>query len=273
MKIGRLFPDLLATLGRAASPEAGFALTLKQLVTLSGAASGGLCFVPGRSAPLLVTAGTRRGSALDAWIRARLGEPVRGVRLDPVDDPPPGWRGRRPVTLRAALGERTGPVGRFLLLGASGPRGLSVATIPPSFPREFGLAMQQVWRLHQRTLRLKVISDVTAVTAATLSLDRIYPAVADAVGRLIRFDELGVTLIDRERGEVRVLDVAVPTTLPAVDDLRIPIAGTLADWLDDPRSPTRVDDLSDPGAPPGIPSPACLTPSCILARKTLAKAL
>ena len=42
MKIGRLFPDLLATLGRAASPEAGFTRTLRQLVTLSGATCGGL---------------------------------------------------------------------------------------------------------------------------------------------------------------------------------------------------------------------------------------
>src|ERR1700675_3224482 len=125
MKIGQLFPDLLATLGRAASPEAGFARTLKQLVTLAGATSGGLCFVPGRGNPLVVTAGNRRGSGLDTWMRARLGEAVRGMRLDEVAAPPPGWRGPNPVMLRAALGDRMGSRGRFLLLGARGRRGLS----------------------------------------------------------------------------------------------------------------------------------------------------
>jgi len=42
VKIGRLFPDLLATLGGVASSEAGFARTLKRLVVLSGARAGAL---------------------------------------------------------------------------------------------------------------------------------------------------------------------------------------------------------------------------------------
>jgi two-component system NtrC family sensor kinase len=251
MKIGQLFPDLLATLGRAASPEAGFARTLKQLVTLSGATSGGLCFVPGRGNPLVVTAGNRRGSALDTWMRARLAEPVRGMRLDEVAAPPPGWRGPKPVMLRAALGDRMGSRGRFLLLGARGRRGLSAETIPASFPREFGLAMEQVWRLHQRTLRLEVINEVTALTTTTLSLERSYQTVADALGRLIRFDALGVSLIDRERHEVRVLDVAVRTALADVYDLRIPMEGAVGDWLADHRVPWRVDDIADAAVPPG----------------------
>lgn len=251
MKIGQLFPDLLATLGRAASPEAGFARTLKQLVTLSGATSGGLCFVPGRGTPLVLTAGNRRGSALDTWMRARLGEPVRGMRLDEVAAPPPGWRGPKPVMLRAALGDRMGSRGRFLLLGARGRRGLSADTIPASFPREFGLAMEQVWRLHQRTLRLEVINEVTALTTTTLSLERSYQTVADALGRLIRFDALGVSLIDRERHEVRVLDVAVRTALADVYDLRIPMEGAVGDWLADHRVPWRVDDIADAAVPSG----------------------
>ena len=65
MKIGRLFPDLLATLGRAASSEAGFTRTLKQLVALSGARAGGLRFRPGDGAPVDVIVGARRGSALE----------------------------------------------------------------------------------------------------------------------------------------------------------------------------------------------------------------
>ena len=44
MKIGRLFPDLLATLGRASSPEIGVARGIKRLVTLTGASAGRLTF-------------------------------------------------------------------------------------------------------------------------------------------------------------------------------------------------------------------------------------
>ena len=68
MKIGRLFPDLLATLGRAASSEAGFTRTLKQLVALSGARAGGLRFRPGDGAPMDVIVGARR-------LRARAVDP------------------------------------------------------------------------------------------------------------------------------------------------------------------------------------------------------
>ena len=249
MKIAQLFPVLLATLGRAASPEAGFVRTLKQLVSLSGATSGGLCFVPARGTPLVVTTGNRRGSALDLWIRARLDEPVRGMRLDEVAAPP-GWRGPQPVILRAALGDRVGSRGRFLLLGGRGRRGLRAGTIPASFPREFGLAMERVWRLHQRTLRLEVINEVTALTTTTLSLERSYQTVADALGRLIHFDALGVSLIDRERDEVRILDVAVRTALADVYDLRVPMEGAVGDWVAEHRVPSRVDDIADAAVPP-----------------------
>jgi hypothetical protein len=144
MKSGRLLPDLLATLGHAASPEASFARALKQLVSISGATAGGLCFTPGRGGPLLITAGLRRGSALDTWFRARLAEPAHGPLLRPVSDPPPGWRGRPPVLMRASLGERGASLGRLLLLGQAGRRGLRLGDIPPGFPRELGLAMDCV---------------------------------------------------------------------------------------------------------------------------------
>src|SRR5512132_2530802 len=142
MKNGWLFPELLSSLGRAVSPEAGFARALRQLFTLSGAKSGGLCFLPLGGTPLVVTAGIRRGSGADAWIRARLVEPVTGTRLEPVEDPPPGRRHRRPVMLRVALGEARAPVGRLLLLGTGGRGGLSAEGISPGFAREFGLALE-----------------------------------------------------------------------------------------------------------------------------------
>jgi PAS domain S-box-containing protein len=106
-----------------------------------------------------------------------------------------------------------------------------------------------VWRLHRRTLRLQVINEISALTTRTMSLDRIYRGVAEAVARLISFDALGVTLLDRERGEIRVLDVAARTVLPEVYDLRMPAADTLADWVARQRGPRRIDDLSDPTVP------------------------
>lgn len=250
MKIGRLFPDLLATLGRAASPEAGFARTLRQLVTLSGAKCGALAFRPGRGAAITVTAGARRGSALDQWLHERLAQPVRGIRRNSIATPPAGWRGAKPVLVRAALGEPSRPLGQFILMGPGGRSGLASDAIPPSFPREFGRAMEQVWRLHERTLRLEVINEVTALSAQSTSLERIYDTMAKAVGRLVRFDALGVALLDRERDEMRVLDVAARTALPEVYDFRVRTADTLAAWVVERRAPRRVDDLTDPSLPP-----------------------
>lgn len=250
MKIGRLFPDLLATLGRAASSEAGFRRTLKQLVMLSGARAGGLRFRPGAGPPVDVIVGARRGSALERWMKARLGAPARGVRLQKLPAAPPGLRPRDTTLLTAALGDRARPAGGLVLLGPGGARGLGRETIPPSFPREFGHALEQVWRLHRRTVRLEVINQIMALTAGTLPLERIYAQAAEAVGRLIRFDALGVTLLDRERGEFRVLDVAARTALPEIFDFRMPTAGTLTAWVASQRAPRRVDDATtDPSIP------------------------
>ena len=250
MKIGRLFPDLLATLGRAASSEAGFALTLKELVALAGARAGGLRFRPGDGAPMDVIVGARRGSTLEKWIQARLDWPPRGVRVEKLDKAPPGLRPRDTALLSAALGDPARPVGGLVLLGPGGARGLGRETIPPSFPREFGHALEHVWRLRRRTARLEVINEVLALTATILPIERIYEKTAEAVARLVRFDALGVTLLDRERGDFRVLDVAAHTALPEVFDFRMPTAGTLTGWVASQRAPRRIDDATiDPSLP------------------------
>jgi two-component system NtrC family sensor kinase len=156
MKIGRLFSDLLAALGRAASPETGFSLALKRLVALTGARAGALRFEPGRGSALDVIVGARKDSPLAGWLSERLHEPIRGLRFGRLGELPPGWRGRQPaVLLRASLGDAARPTGSLVLIGLGGRRGLGAATIPPGFPREFGLALEQVRRLHQRTQRLE----------------------------------------------------------------------------------------------------------------------
>ncbi|HEU4440185.1 MAG TPA: GAF domain-containing protein [Methylomirabilota bacterium] len=250
MKIGRLFPDLVATLGHAVSSEAGFTRTLKQLVTLSGARAGALRLRPLDAAAIDVVVGARRGSSLDRWLRDRLDHVPRGLRLEKLPAPPPGFRGHDGTLLSAALGDAAHPAGGLVLVGPGGPRGLTRDTIPRSFTREFGHALQHVWRLHRRTMRLEVVNEVTALTVSTLSLDRIYEKMAEAVGRLIRFDALAVALLDRERGEIRVLDVVVRSA-PEVFDFRIPVGGTLVDWVASQQSARRVDDASaDPSLPP-----------------------
>jgi two-component system, NtrC family, sensor kinase len=254
MKIGRLFPDLLATLGRAASPEAGFARTLRRLVEDSGAVAGALRFAPGAGPPIHVTVGVRRGSALEAWLAERLGEPARGIVLRTLREAPPGWRRRgRACLLRAVLGEPAQPVGRFVLLGPAGPRGLHRASVPPSLPRDFGVAIAQAWRLHQRTRRLEVINKVTTLASSALDLPGIYQAVARAVAPLIHFDALGVALLDEERGELRLMEIVVGPDAPSgagTRDARLPSAGTVAQWVAEQRAPLRFDDLSDPRLPP-----------------------
>jgi two-component system NtrC family sensor kinase len=249
MKTGRVIADLWTTLGRASSPEAGVSSAVKQLVALSRAKAGGLRVELG-GIPLEAIAGAQAGSALDAWLRARLGERVRGRRLCPLAGRPPGWRGSRaPVLLRAALGEPRAPLGQLLLLGVRGAGGLRADGIPARLPRDLGLAMQQIWTLHQRTMRLQVINEITTLMAATPSLERIFRAVTEAVGRLIRFDGLGITLLDRERRELRVLDVAARTALPEFRDHRIPMGNTLADLVVKRGTPCRVDDIDDPVVP------------------------
>jgi two-component system NtrC family sensor kinase len=254
MKIGRLFPDLLSTLGRTASPEAGFARTLRHLVKDSGATAGALLFAPGGAPAVRVTAGARRGSALETWLVERVGEPAHGLALRGLREPPPGWRRReRPCLLRAALGETASPVGRFVLVGPSGPRGLHGDRVPPGFPRDLGLAMAQAWRLHQRTRRLEVVNEVSGLAGTTLDLPGIYQAVARALAPLIAFEFLGVALLDPERGELRLMDIVVSPDDAGggqTRDIRLPSAGTVAQWVAEQRVALRFDDLSDPRLPP-----------------------
>src|SRR6185437_15385495 len=221
------------SLGGAASSEVGFARTVKRLVTLSGARAGALRFQPREGAPIDVVAGARRGSSLDRWLRGRLDTAARGVRLEKLREAPPGVGGRDPMLLVAALGDPGRPLGGLVLIGSKGPHGLTRETLPPGFPREFGHALEHVWRLHQRTVRLEVINQVTSLTATTLALPRVYEKVAEAVGRLINFEALGVTLLDRER-----------------DDFRLSTAGTLTAWVASQQTARRIDDATiDPAVP------------------------
>ncbi|HYB40674.1 MAG TPA: GAF domain-containing protein [Candidatus Methylomirabilis sp.] len=251
MRIGRPFPDLLAPLGCAVSPEEGFSRVIKQLVAVTRATAGGACFAPGRGMPLVTTAGARPGSPLDRWLRARLGDPPpRCQGLEGGTDLPAGRRARPLAMFRSPLGKPATPVGQLILLGSSGRRGLDTGLVPPGISRQLGHAMERIWGLHQRALRLQVINDVSSLMATTLPLESIYESAAAAVARVIRLDAVWISLLDRERGEVRLLELAARPTRSEVRALRVPMSGTLADWVAAHRTSRRIDDAEDPSLPP-----------------------
>ena len=246
----RIFFDLLAPAGRGSSPEADFTSAIERLVKLAGATAGALSFAVERGVPIVVTAGARRDSPLDAWLRARVAEPSNERTSRTPSELPAGWRGPAPASLEGALGERAAPVGRYLLLRRRGRRAAAAGGIPPGFARKLGLAMERIWRMHERTLRLEVINEVMALTAANLPLDQVYRSAAAAVGRVVRFDGFGLALMDRERREVSLIEVPVSAPTEELRERRLPLSGTLAAWVATHRSARRVDDATGSDVPP-----------------------
>lgn len=241
MKIGRVFPDLLTPLGHAATVEEGLERTLRRLVELTGATAAALTFRPPRAPTVLVTAARRRpGPALDGALRALLAAPpASGLRRTRL----PGRAAERGVVLRVPLGAPARPVGELALLGRPGT--LRRATLPAGFPRELGSAIEQVWRLHQRTLRITVLNEITGHLVSNASLDDVLRAFVEGLARLVAFDSIAVVLIDAERGDVEVVDV-IGRSVPGVPrrDSRMPLEGTLVAEVVARRTPVRVDDVT-----------------------------
>jgi two-component system NtrC family sensor kinase len=243
VKIGRVFPDLLTPLGAASSIEEGLEHTLRRLVELIGARAGALAFRPQRERAVVVTSGVR-APALREWLVARADHRVAGVHLARVR--PPGLKAA--TVLTAALGPPRRPIGQLVLL--AGGRRLGRQTLPAGFPREFGSALEQVWRLHRRTLRISVLNDLMNRLVSSDSLDEVLRGFVEGLGRLVAFDSVAVSLIDRERGELQVIDV-IGRMMPGAPtgDTRLPVAGTLvAEVLAKPR-PLRIDDIAAGDAP------------------------
>src|SRR3990170_3939017 len=166
--------------------------------------------------------------------------PARGARPGRV--PLPGGRGRRAAVLRAALGEPRRPVGTLVLVGS--PRALGRGTLARSFPRELGQALEHVWRLHRRALRMSVLNEITRLMVSSQSLDDVFRAFSEGAARLVRFDSIGVSLLDAERAEFEIVDV-VARALPlgAGRDARMPVAGPLLAEVAAGGAPVRVDDV------------------------------
>ncbi|MBI4636504.1 MAG: GAF domain-containing protein [Candidatus Rokubacteria bacterium] len=243
MKIGRVFPDLLAPLGAAGSIEEALARTLRRLVGLTGARAGALVFRPAGGEPVVVTAGTRRlPASLREWLRATASAPASRRAL-----PPP--RAAEGVTvLRAPLGTGRRPQGELLLLGRGGaPRR---AALPRGFPRELGIAIDRVWRLQQRTLRTTVLNEITRLLVSSRSEAEVFRVFVEGVAKLVRFDSIGVSLVDAERGEFEIVDVlGQAQAVGARREARMELSATLLAEVLASGSPARVDDLASPAVP------------------------
>ena len=245
MKAGRLLPDLLTELGASASMDQELARMLERLLGLTGAVGGALAFRPGRADAVVVTA-TRAGmpDALSVWLRQRVAaHPVGGLRLTRVA--PPGV-GRTLVVLRAPLGSPRSPSGELTLVGRLGR-----AALPAGFPRDLGAAIDRVWRLHQRTVRIRVLNEIARLGISSEPLDDVFRAFAEGAATLVGFDSIGVSLIDAERGEFTVVDLPARSLhLGASRDGRLPLKGTLLAQVAESGAPLAVDDLAAATVPP-----------------------
>ncbi|MBF8288725.1 MAG: Histidine kinase protein, partial [Candidatus Rokubacteria bacterium] len=145
--------------------------------------------------------------------------------------------------LRAALGPPGRPVGALVLVGP--PRALGRGALAAGFPRELGVALEQVWRLHRRALRMSVLNEITQLLVSSDSLDGVFRAFVDSAAKLVGFDSIGVALLDAERGEFELVDVvARGLPLGARRDARMPVADTLLQQVMATGAPIRVDDVA-----------------------------
>jgi hypothetical protein len=244
VKIGSVFPDLLTPLDATASIDDKLARTLRRVVTLTGATAGALVFRPPRQQPVSATVGAPR--VLRDWLaRALAGARPRGMRLRRMKDD----RGRRSVTLlEVPLGPPRAPVGALALVGPASR--LRSAAFPRAFPRELGTAIERVWSLHEGTIRMAVITEITRLGVGSESTDDVFRAFAEGAARLVRFDSIGVSLLDPERGEFEVIDLPARSIERGPRcDTTMPLAGTLLERVAADGAPVLIADVTSADVP------------------------
>ncbi len=245
MKIGRVFPDLLTPMDTDASIDDTLVRTLRRVVKLTGATAGALVFRPPRQQPLGVSVGAPR--RLSDWLaRARVAAPPRSLRVRPAKG---DGAARGTVLLETPLGPPRAPVGALALTGPSS--WLRQTVFPLAFPRELGTAIERVWALYEDTVRMAVITEITRLGAGSESADDVFRAFAEGAARLVRFDSIGVSLLDPERGEFEVLDLPARSIEHGPRrDTTMPLAGTLLERVASAGTSVFIDDILDPAVPP-----------------------
>ena len=258
MKIGSVFPDLLTPLDTNASIDDTLARTLRRVVKLTGATAGALVFRPPRQQPVSAIVGTPR--VLRDWLARAVagtrpsmagtrpslaGARPRGLRLRPtkVD----GGRGSV-VLLEVPLGPPRAPVGALALVGPASR--LRTGVLPRAFPRELGTAIERVWSLHEGAIRMAVITEITRLGVGSESTDEVFRAFAEGACRLVRFDSIGVSLLDPERGEFEVIDLQARSIERGPRrDTTMPLAGTLLERVAAAGAPVLIADVASADVP------------------------
>jgi signal transduction histidine kinase len=244
VKIGSVFPDLLTPLDTAVSLEDKLARTLRRVVKVTGAVGGALVFQPPREQPLSAIVGPSR--TLRDWrARALRAAPPRGTRLRQARSD--GGRGTT-VLFEAPLGPPRVPVGALALVGPSSR--LRRGALPRAFPRELGTAIERVWQLHKDTLRMAAITEITRLGVGSESTDDVFRAFAEGASRLVRFDSIGVSLLDPERSEFDVIDLPARSIEGGPRcDVTLPLAGTLLERVAHGGAPVRIGDVTAADVP------------------------
>ena len=136
----------------------------------------------------------------------------------------------RPVSVLSAALQ---PRGALVLIGALKP-----GVLPPGLPRELGAALERAWRVAERVERTRLLTALARLGLSSEPLDAVYRAFAEAVSALVRFDSIGVSLVDVERAEFTIVDLPARTLgLGARRDGRMALARTLlADVVERERS-------------------------------------
>jgi two-component system, NtrC family, sensor kinase len=239
VKIGRVFLDLLPPLDADISIDEGLTRMLRRFVRITGAKAGLLAFDPPRRSRLVVTASTRASDAkLEAVLRERVSAEPRPTRRVRAVCP-----GRVGALLRTSLRGSTGKVGEIVLIGPA--RTMTLRALPPSFPRELGAALEQVWWLHRRALRIQVLNRVTEYGSSRHSLEESLAVSVDALARLVHFDTIGVGLLDTDRDPAVCVDLLAGAERgPDRGVMRLPLDGALLRRVALQSDPIRVDDVA-----------------------------
>jgi signal transduction histidine kinase len=242
VKDAGLVSDLLTALATARSLEHGLSLALRRLVRLGGARAGALAFRPPRGEAVVVVAGGGRGE--DDLLRGLVAAPRGRARAAGAAL---GRDGRLAVR-RLALGSPRRSPGEVALVGPRGAR--APRPLPPGLGRELGAALEQVWRLQQRALRISVQNELTRLLVSRDGVDEVLTTFAEGLARLVPFDSVAVALLDPERPEFEVVDVlgrSVPRLPPR--DTRMALDRTLVAQVVASAAPVRVDDLAATAVP------------------------
>jgi GAF domain-containing protein len=237
-------PDVLTPLATAVTLEEGLRLTLRRLVRSSGATAGALAFRPPRGEPVVVLAGGP-GGATAALRELVSGSPSGARRAAAVLG---HGRRERLVVRCASLGTALQSRGALALVGR--PRPHRSIALPDGFGRELGEAIERMWRLHRRMLRVTVHNEVTRLLISGDPIDELLRVFAEGLGRLVAFDALAVGLLDPERPEFEVIDVLARSVPPmSLRDGRMRLDRTLLERVVASRAPIRIDDLAAPTVP------------------------